>query len=122
MSNSLRSAVDVTVCGRPAQIRPTFLALDRIEHRLGFGIPELLSRLNAGDIRLGQLAVCVQEGLRGAGFSGANGKGDFASYEEIGEDVCENFSRYVDAIAKFCGDALGKGTDLGKDLAPPPAP
>lgn len=104
---SLRGEVQITVCGKPLSIAPTYRAIEAIEARLGVGIPALLSRQFAGDIRIRDMAIIVHEGLRGAGHVGANGKGDAVSFDEIGEDVLDHFGAYSACVGEFLGNALG---------------
>lgn len=106
---SLRGEVQVTVCGKPLSLAPTFRAIEQIEIRLGVGLPYLLSRVLSGDVRIRDLTVVIYEGLKGAGHGGANGKGDVLSIDEIGEDVLANFGELSPKIGTFLGNALGAG-------------
>lgn len=114
---SIRGEVDLLVCGRQVRIAPTFPAIDSIEARLRCGLPELLQRSARGDVRIRDLAIMVQEGLRGAGYRGQDGEGDLVSFHQIGEDVLRNFGHYAVKVGEFLGNALG-GPVEKKDLPP----
>lgn len=117
--SSVRGEVSLEVCSKPASIAPTYRAIEAIELRLGIGLPAILSRLLSGDVRMRDLTICAQEGLRGAGQRGPNGKGDLIEYEELGEDVLQHFAAYSEAVSKMLANALGGGKP-GKEQAPPP--
>lgn len=114
---SLRGEVSITLCGKSLSLAPTYRAIEGIELRLGVGVPHLLGRALSGDVRIRDLAVIVHEGLKGAGHTGANGKGEAFSIEEIGEDVLARFGEITLVVGVFLGNALG-GSSEKKAPAP----
>lgn len=113
----VRKEVHLTVCGKPASIVATYRAIEAIELRLGMGLLAVLGRLLSRDIRFRDLTICAQEGLRGAGHGGPNGKGEFVEYEVLGEDIVQNYAAYAEAVSAMLANALGGGKP-GKEEAP----
>ncbi len=112
---SLRGEVVLDVCGKALSIAPTYRAIESIELRLGVGVPQLLGRVLSGDVRVRDLAVIVHEGLKGAGHSGRDGKGEVLSVDQVGEDVLARFGDYASKVGEFLGNALGGATEKKAD-------
>jgi hypothetical protein len=113
-----RGYTPLRVCGREVALVPTNRAVQQIEVRLGIGLPALLARLMADDIRVRDLNVIVEECLKGAGFSGKDGSGAMFDYDEIGEDILRNLSTYTLAVGAVLGGAFG---NAGPKAEPPPS-
>lgn len=114
--------VKLIVCDEELVLTPTYRAIDNITMRLDRGTPALLNRVAGGDPRHKDFVVIVEEGLRGSGIGGQDGRAGRFTTEQIGEDVRRNFYRYLPAIIAFLINCNGGPADESKKDEPPVGP
>jgi len=85
MANKQRGEVNIKIGDKEFVMRPTFEALCDIEDRVGMGIPELIMRLTAGDVRLKYVLPVIHAGI--TAYNKDNGIQPTPSYKELGEMV-----------------------------------
>lgn len=114
-----RGWTPLRVCDREVALVPTNRAVQQIEVRLNIGIPGLMARFFSGDVRVRDINVIVEEGLKGAGYAGKDGAGAMFEYDAIGEDIVRHFGDYSKAVGELLGRIFGAPDP--KDGPPPSA-
>ena len=109
-ANPERGEVEITLDGKTYPMRPSFEAMQRIEHQTGRQLMRMVMDFRDHGLSLTECSVIVAEGIKAAGRDRDDKLMQSVKTDKIGEMIYENgIMEAVPACMEFLMNALNGG-------------